>query len=503
VISVPRLRERFALVLLTLLFVASVDRAKSLSISMDEAYTYLSFVAPPLSRILTTYSPNHHVLYSLLAKASVQVFGVSELSLRVPALLGCILCLGAILQVSRALFGTGWMMLLSICLVAMNPLIFDYMSQARGYGLALGFYLFGVLFSVQVLLLRHPGRNNSWLAGAGVLLGLSLAANIAFGIPVAALDLLFMAAAAWSFPGRCWKTGWWLFVPELAVFGAIAGSPIIHADTKEFIGGFTSIFQTLNNFAISCVIHDWDGNGVWTSQVNVWTSEWLYPAFRITFLIVLGTVVVLFAIRLWDRMVSDSGPGIERRANDLWLFVFGISLVLAVMMLIVAHSVAGAPYPFARFVMYCWPLMAFTICLLIERLRVGRMPARILSALFLLFCLAMTIQSGLQFDLDHFGWLEYSAGTRQVADFIRRRQTQSEHQVNIVTSGSLYACLDYYRSAYSMRQWQLGVLSDSPPAGDYLVIDVFDARKGIPEGYRQIWRDPLSKAVIAIPRTAS
>ena len=471
---------------------------------MDEAYTYLSFVAPPLRQILTTYSPNHHVLYSLLAKASVQLFGASELSLRIPALLGGLLCLAAILQVSRALFGTGWMMLLSICLVALNPMIFDYMSQARGYGLALGFYLFGVLFSVRVLELKPATRNNLWLPAAGVALGLSLAANIAFGIPVAALDLLVVAAAGRLPGGTPWKNVFWLFAPEITVFSAIAASPLIHADRRAFIGGFTSIFQALNNFAISCVIHDWDGNGVWTRQVNVWTSEWLYPAFRIVVLMVPVIVVFLFVMRLWHRVVSRSSLNIfGLPPNDLWLLVFGGSFVLAIIMLIVAHSVAGAPYPFARMVMYCWPLLAFTICLLIERFRHGNMLARVFSALLLLFCLVMTIQSGLQFDLDHFGWLEYSAGSKQVADFIRQREARAEHEVNISTSGSLYACLDFYRSTYSMRQWRLRGLSDSAPGSDYIVLDVFDAPRGIPQGYRQIWRDPLSRAVIAIPRTGS
>jgi hypothetical protein len=396
------------------------------------------------------------------------------------------------------------MMLLSICLVALNPLIFDYMSQARGYGLALGFYLFGVLFSVQVLVLKAASRNNLWLPAAGFVLGLSLAANIAFGIPVAALNLLVIIAV-WLLPGGTpWKTAMWLLVPEITVFSAIAASPLIHADRRAFIGGFTSIFQALNNFAISCVIHDWDGNGVWTGQVNLWTSECLYPAFRVVVLIVLGTVVFLFVMRVWHRVVARSSFNVfERSANDLWLFAFGGSFVLAIIMLIGAHSVAGAPYPFARIVMYCWPLLAFTICLLIERFRHGKMLARSFSALLLLFCLVMTIQSGLQFDLDHFGWLQYSAGSKQVADFIRQRETRAERDVNISTSGSLYACLDFYRSTYSMRQWRLSVLSDSAPASDYIVIDVFDAPKGIPQGYRQIWRDPLSRTVIAIPRAGS
>jgi hypothetical protein len=55
---------------------------------MDEAFTYLSFVAPPVKRILTRYSPNNHVLWSLLAEVCVIVFEASEFSWRLPALAG-------------------------------------------------------------------------------------------------------------------------------------------------------------------------------------------------------------------------------------------------------------------------------------------------------------------------------------------------------------------------------------------------------------------------------
>jgi hypothetical protein len=49
-------------------------RAYSQSITIDEAYTYLSFVRPPLHQILTTYDANHHILHSLLCKVTVGCF---------------------------------------------------------------------------------------------------------------------------------------------------------------------------------------------------------------------------------------------------------------------------------------------------------------------------------------------------------------------------------------------------------------------------------------------
>ncbi len=277
--SARRLPERIALGLLIFLFLASVYRAWALSVTMDEAYTYLSFVAPPLRQILTTYAPNHHVLYSLLAKASVQGFGLSEFSLRIPSLIGCLLCFAATACLGRTLFGKGWMMLLSVCLIALNPLIFDYMSQARGYSLALGIFLFCVFYCVRFFF-ETPLRRPLWLAAAGTALGLSLAANLAFWIPVAALNLLFLIAAARRTPELGGKAAAWLLAPEIVTAGAITAGPLLHANLHAFVG-FNSILESLNNFAVSCVVHDWDGNHLWTSVSDTWASAWMYPAFRL------------------------------------------------------------------------------------------------------------------------------------------------------------------------------------------------------------------------------
>jgi 4-amino-4-deoxy-L-arabinose transferase-like glycosyltransferase len=318
--SLARLRDSFGLALLSILFVASVYRAWSLSISMDEAHTYLSFVAPPLTQILTTYSPNHHVLFSLLAKASIQTFGVSELSLRLPALLGCLLFFSATWGVGRVLFEDRSTMLLSLCLVTLNPLTFDYMSQARGYSLSLGFYLFGVLSLIRFPLTESSNRKSSRLVLAGLLLGLAVAANLAFGIPVLALNLLFGAALAAR--SSALKALSWLFCSESIAFCAIAGSPLLHADRGEFIGGFASVFDTLSNFSIACLIHDWDGNGVWTKPINVWTSYFLYPAFRIVVLIVLGTVTCLLAGYLWRRLKPRPPRWTQSGHERLLAFLF-------------------------------------------------------------------------------------------------------------------------------------------------------------------------------------
>lgn len=453
-------------IVVAFLLAASVYRAATLSISLDEATTYLSFVAPPFRQILSTYSPNNNVLYSLAAKVTTQVFGASEFSLRLPAILGGLLTLIAVIGLSRIMFAGEWTRLLFLLLVGLNPMVFDYMSQARGYSLALGFYLLG-------LLTAGAKDDRFRLALSGALLGLSVAAHLSFAIPIIAFDLIFAVAKS----GRLRRVAW-LVLPQIVVAGVITAGPLLHANRGEFVGGYSSIVQTLDNFSISSVLHDWEGNGLWTYQDNTFVSRLLYPAFRGIFLLFIAVAGVLAIL--------------DRRQQRPWLLIAVGTLLFSFVSLVALHDFAGAPYPFARFVLYWWPLWAGAACLMIERLRSK------LRLVVLGFCLLMVAQSALQLDFDHFGWLGYTAGTKQIANFIREDSaTRQGSPVTIVASGSLFACLNYYRSIDSIGNWKLLSAIDVPPSGDYIVMDVFDKSRGAPAGFGVVWRDRLSGAIVA------
>jgi hypothetical protein len=456
----------FAGIVLVFLLAASVYRAATLAISLDEATTYLSFVSPPFRQILSTYSPNNNVLYSLTAKVSTEVFGASEFSLRLPAILGGLLTLIAGIGLSRIMFAGEWTRLLFLLLVGLNPMVFDYMSQARGYSLALGFYLLG-------LLCAGAKDDRLWLAFSGALLGLSVAAHLSFAIPIIAFDLIFAVLKAGSLRRLAW-----LVLPQMVVAAVITTGPLLHANRAEFVGGYSSIVQTLDNFSISCLLHDWEGNGLWTYQDNMFVSGFLYPVFRGIFLLFIAVAGVLAIV--------------DRRQQRPWLPIAAGTLLFSFVSLVALHQFGSAPYPFARFVLYWWPLWAGAACLIIERVRSS------VRLVVLGFCLLMVAQSVLQLDFDHFGWLEYSAGTKQIVKFIREDSAKRQGSaVTIVASGSLFACLNYYRSIDSIGNWNLLSAIDVPLAGDYVVMDVFDKSRGLPAGYGVVWQDRLSGAIVA------
>ena len=69
----------------------NVYRAATQSVTIDEAFTYNAFLAGPVDDLFTKYDANHHILNSLLAKLSISLLGLSELTLRLPSLLGGLL----------------------------------------------------------------------------------------------------------------------------------------------------------------------------------------------------------------------------------------------------------------------------------------------------------------------------------------------------------------------------------------------------------------------------
>ena len=171
-------------------FLWAVTRAWVQSITIDEADTYLMFVAPS-GPYHWGASSNNHVLNSLLMRLFTSVFGVSHLSVRAPALLGAAIYIGAAYLICRKLtplLRLQWP--LFVCLVY-NPFIFDYLVAARGYALALGFLM--CMFAVAAYT-RLDARDCSLCS---VCAALSVAANFSFAF-VNSFAMLAILAWAWK-----------------------------------------------------------------------------------------------------------------------------------------------------------------------------------------------------------------------------------------------------------------------------------------------------------------
>lgn len=166
--------ERIAVVLFALArTLLCAYRAATQSITVDEASTYMDFVRGGWPTIWGRYDPNDHVLYSVLARLSTDLFHPGDFSLRLPSVLaGFFFVIGLYLVLALTVESRAirWVTLVG---VSIAPLLLDFFVAARGYGLGITLLVWAIFFSIR--------RRD---LAAGVFAGLALATtlNLAYAV---------------------------------------------------------------------------------------------------------------------------------------------------------------------------------------------------------------------------------------------------------------------------------------------------------------------------------
>ena len=120
------------------LIVGSLLRLADLTrdLGHDEVYTKQVFASVSYEKITPSYSvPNNHILHTLLVRLAVQVFGLAEWSLRLPALLAGLAVLPLVYTIGRCTLGSPAAASLVAWIFALSPVHIHYWHSARGYSL--------------------------------------------------------------------------------------------------------------------------------------------------------------------------------------------------------------------------------------------------------------------------------------------------------------------------------------------------------------------------------
>ena len=217
----------------------AITRAVLQSITVDEAVTYNIFV---FNRRFLWYAANNHILNSTLMYGFTRVLGLSQFTARLPALIGAAFYITAAYRLCRLLGASlRVQLMLFVCLV-FNPFIFDYLVAARGYGLALGFLMWALVYSAEAHL-----RQTSLLAACAVsslCAGLSVDANFSFAfVNLAAITAIFVCA--WRRNPHEWARLLAACVlPGAAVFTIVSGYALLHTHPGELIYGAMNLGET-------------------------------------------------------------------------------------------------------------------------------------------------------------------------------------------------------------------------------------------------------------------
>lgn len=485
-------------------FAVNIYRATHQSITADEAFTYDLYIRNPFQRILTTYDANNHVLYTLLCRLSVRALGLSELTMRLPSLAGGLLYLVFVYKLCRRLFGNLWTFFLALAALTLNPFIMDYLSAARGYGMALAFFTVALYFVIRFFD-DDAGTNGARrVTPACISLGLSISANLVFVFPAMALAgtlTLLRLVEQEPADGARRTLGWiigrvWLpLACPAALFLAV---PLAHATKDAFYYGKHSLLETTLSVVAPSFFHQQDlGNVSAIPAYVVWSIEniarWAVPAL---FVLLSGML-----IPMWLRWRK---AGDFRRVSTLDRAYVLIAAVLAMSlgMLIAAHYLWGMLYPIDRTAIYLAALLTLESMLVIEyvlnapRLHwaIG-MLATAPAVLTLFFFLR-------GFTTSYYYEWRFDAGTKRVFHILEGQiPFNSGKPMRVGVDWRLDFSLNFYRQMYH-ADWLAEVTRDPPPeAGgfDYYVLLPDDGQPTRKLALRVIYRDPISTQEVVVP----
>lgn len=432
-----RLADGLAFVVGALVLSLATVRAARVPITHDEALSFLRFVSAPLAEVFSlagTDAANNHLLLTILDRLLVSVLGPSELTLRLPALLS----FGAALAAS-------WLLLRGRCAPALalaaflafatNRLGIELFSLARGYGLAVGLSVCGLLLLVRSI--ERDFRPRPAVVGL-TLLVLAALAQLTFLDVWAAASAAFLLVALRrraTGPQGAARSGW----PR--TLGVVAVPALLCAATAIPI-----------SFALSGrgALYAGGRKGFVDDTIGTVVRETLAPAPWVDLLRGPATVAVLVAaafvlaavgILLFSRAERSGGPAA--------LFV-GATFLFYVLAIEVQVRVFGVGYPVDRMAHPLVPLLAFATALAAAVLlpEGDRLVRRAASALAVLLCVASVAQLAATADVTRSRLWWFDADAPRVLDEIGRRTARlrpAEGSVSVGCSWILEPSLNYYR----------------------------------------------------------
>ncbi|MBL7057712.1 hypothetical protein ISS03_00055 [Patescibacteria group bacterium] len=158
-------------------------RSVFLSVTHDEAVTVMYHVQNSLYDILYfqgSLLSNHHLLNTLLIKFTTTIFGLNEFVARVPVLFGALLYLSGVLVISKKLFNENFLIFSSVVLLSVNPFVIDFFSLARGYSLAIGTFIWALIYFLKWVGLNDGRVKRKYLFIVFSCLTISTLSNLAF-----------------------------------------------------------------------------------------------------------------------------------------------------------------------------------------------------------------------------------------------------------------------------------------------------------------------------------
>ena len=510
-------------------------RAAVQSLTHDEAVTYGRYVRGPLYELVSSTDANNHILFSLLSRATVGICGPSEFVLRLPSLLGGVLLIVMVGRVGMRVWGASLTTVLAIILVGLNPLVMDYLSVARGYSLAMAFWL----VALDRLLAAHDLRNPLAAAGhettngtepnsldesgtrqirrASQFLALSVLANLTFILAAVALAGCWAWLAWGARRQQISETNrqrfywfWQTLVRPGSIIFACLSLPLVKLRPSHFYFGADSLTESLLSFVYTSFAHHrqswpWDNSSPWFLHSLEFIALRVVPA-----LLLILFILWLVVLRRFNRDTADLRSRVEPGEMLFYLSAGTLSVVIG--FILALHWSIGLKLPFERTGLYLIVPLILAIlsigssCSLSIRLPTSRLTslptASVTHGVLLAGAIALCVFWLAELQTTHYRPWTIEVDSRTVfLQIISQHEREPRQQLRVGATWFLVPALNFYRDVYKADYLEpIERLNHYPPDVDVYVVARPDAG-GIPpdEPVNEIYRGSSSGTIVAIP----
>jgi hypothetical protein len=465
-------------------------RAGSQSITYDEAFTWLGFVSRPLGEVFTSYTANNHVLFTLLAWITTRAFGTSELTVRLPSVVAGIAYASLSFHVSCVVSDRWTLRVLTTAAMVLNPFTLDFFVAARGYGLATT-----CLVAALLLVMRPREQTERTLALTGALVGLSVAANLAYAFPAAGVSAAAAVLAALRSAQLLRvlvRSAATILIASTLTSMPLLIVPLRHRPPRNaFFFGAPTFLDSSRSLVTASLQYDPHSRWFAPDWVIDVLSAWAVP------LLVVACVITACVIALRAR--GRKTPRIADSAVPV--VAIGTTLGVTVAALAVARIAFHLPLPFERTGLYWLALLPLTVAALARVF--ASTPGRDVRGLRRAFgtpLLLLLLAYAGQFTTTHFRSWRYDAGTRDMFAVIERWPCPPSHRWVIGGTPFRFApALEFYRVVRDASHVAAMDILGAPYASsdpDFYVAEPLQERELRSDQFLPVMTHPVSGATL-------
>ena len=443
------------LVVLFLLLFYVVYRAANLSITHDEGLTFEII----LGNKYLSETANNHFLNTFLMSVCYKLFGSSELSLRIPNILGFILYAFACFELlkNKKVF----VILTGISFLLLNPYLMDFFSLARGYGLGLGFFMMSLLYLLRA---TQAKTVNSYLLNASLTILFSVAACFSNLTYINTnLIVLFLLFISFLFIKKDWKGSRKMMVLtaiilsiNLCCLTGLVNELFKLRDAHELYQGGTNGFipDTLDGLVHCSLYSSSDGYG------------------QLFKLVLCRSVLVLYIIMLVYVILI-------RKYNKLSVIMIFLSLMIIGPLL--EYMLFGTALPTGRTALLYIPLMGLTVSFFWEGL-LDRSPQLITrnsvnAFTFFIFFVPINYNFLTNMNLSYCLEWQYDMDSKNMLLELNKIRPKTNSQLSLGITWYFDSSVNFYRKTLQLDWLNAVGRGGLKPENDYFYISEGDINK--------------------------